>query len=64
MRAELRRISGRTNDFSQQNLLMPGGAVINGDFKNMPVDLYAANTEVCGSRTVSLSGRSAGPSSL
>ncbi len=28
------------NDFSQQSLLMPGGAVINGDFKNvMPVDL-------------------------
>ncbi len=28
------------NDFSQQSLLMPGGAVVNGDFKNvMPVDL-------------------------
>lgn len=28
------------NDFSQQSLLMPGGAVVNGDFKNvMSVDL-------------------------
>ncbi len=46
------------NDFSQQSLLMPGGAVSMAILKNvMPVDFgrSAADTGVCGSRPVPLS---------